>query len=714
MAGWLLLWCASSTLQAQTARSFLVADSSSREPLPGVLLHIKGTNTAAITNDSGRATLMLHNDSTAQLVVHLIGYTDKTMQLYPVAAGTITNIFLVSDTRETEVVEVSSSRSNARLENLPVKVEVLGTEEMDEENAIKPANVASILGDLSVIHIQTVNASSGNVSVRMQGLDGKYTQILRDGLPLFSGFAGGFGVLQMPPLDVKQVEIIKGSASTLYGGGAIGGLINVISKAPDTKPEFSITLNRSSLTENNVNGYFANRNNKAGVTVYGGITKQGAVDVNKDGFSDAPQIMSYVLHPVMYLYFNKKLALKAGLNTLSENRKGGDMQVIQKGADSVHSYSESIRMNRVSAEYQLTYHANAHSDWTLKGCSGFFTQEIQEMQKVFQGTQVTHFVEVNDVWRNRSHTWVWGGNLSMEAFVKKADTVSAVRNFQYLTKGLFVQDNWQVHPLFLIQAGLRADFHSSFGNFFLPSLALLYKPSPAFNIRLSGGSGYKTPNVFSMAGINYFTIDPPQASVMPEKSYSANGDINYNTLLFHAVSLHFDQAFYFTSITHPALIRNAGQRQEYYTSNVSVQSTGADSYCRLHYRDFELYLGYNHTIARFTDQKTHWVPYSPQDKYSTTMMYEVEEHWRFGIENSRVANQYRDDGTKARNYWFWAALVQYSYRSFTVVLNCEDVFDMRQSRFENIITGPVNNPVFKPLYAPIEGRVVNLSVRGRF
>jgi len=128
------------------------------------------------------------------------------------------------------VVVVSTTRSNDRIENATTKVEVLGLEEMNEESTIKPGNIASILGDVSGVQIQQSSATSGNANVRIQGLDGRYTQIIRDGMPLYGGYSGGFGILSIPPLDLRQIELIKGSSSTLYGGGAIGGLINLVSK----------------------------------------------------------------------------------------------------------------------------------------------------------------------------------------------------------------------------------------------------------------------------------------------------------------------------------------------------------------------------------------------------------------------------------------------------------------------------------------------------
>ena len=169
---------------------------------------------------------------------------------------------------------VASTRSNESIETSTTKVEVLGLEEMNEESTVKPGNIASILGDMSGIQIQQSSATSGNANVRIQGLDGKYTQILRDGMPLYEGYSGGFGILSIPPLDLKQIELIKGSASTLYGGGAIGGLINLISKKPSYQPDASVLINTTTLKETNVNAYYAQRWKHIGFTLFAGETLQ--------------------------------------------------------------------------------------------------------------------------------------------------------------------------------------------------------------------------------------------------------------------------------------------------------------------------------------------------------------------------------------------------------------------------------------------------------
>lgn len=155
-------------------------------------------------------------------------------------------------------VVITTTRTNSRIEDHPERIEVLGEEEMQEENGIKPGNIASLLGDIAGTQIQPTSPTTGNADLSIQGLQGQYSQILRDGLPLYGGFAGSFGILSVPPLDLRQIELLKGSNSTLFGGGAIAGLVNLVSKTPTLgKSQFTATLNQTTLSETNLNGFAA-------------------------------------------------------------------------------------------------------------------------------------------------------------------------------------------------------------------------------------------------------------------------------------------------------------------------------------------------------------------------------------------------------------------------------------------------------------------------
>ena len=148
--------------------------------------------------------------------------------------------------------------------------------------------------------MQQTSASSANQSIRIQGLDGRHTQILKDGFQLYGGFASGLSIMQIPPLDLKQVEVIKGSNSTLYGGGAIAGLVNLVTHQPEDVRKLRLMFDQSFAGGSTLNGFYAQKFNKIGVSFYTSANRQKAYDPNNDAFSDIPQIKSLTLNPSFY------------------------------------------------------------------------------------------------------------------------------------------------------------------------------------------------------------------------------------------------------------------------------------------------------------------------------------------------------------------------------------------------------------------------------
>ena len=203
------------------------------------------------------------------------------------------------------------------------------------------------------VQAQQTSATNGNVSIRLQGLDGKYTQILKDGFPLYGGFAQGLSIMQIPPLDLKQIEIVKGSASSLYGSDAIAGIINLVSKTPSEKREFNILLNQTSLYGNNADLYYSKKWKKFGLSFFSSNNFQSAVDVNGDGFSDVAYTRSYNVSPTLFYQIDTFTTIRFALNGLWENRKGGDMHVITKSLDSMHTFFESNESNRLSSQFKF-------------------------------------------------------------------------------------------------------------------------------------------------------------------------------------------------------------------------------------------------------------------------------------------------------------------------------------------------------------------------
>lgn len=699
---------------SQNRFSCIVKDSISNELLPGVNVVLAGTTNGVATDINGKATLKNIPEGEHIIDISFIGYkTVKQSFVFPLSDSTkVVLVLLPPENKNLDEVVVSSTRTNSRIDDLNIKVEVLGQDDMNEESTIVPGSITSILGDLSIITIQRTNPVNGNEAIRMQGLDPRYTQIMRDGLPLYGGFSGSLGVLSIPPLDLKQVEIIKGSASTLYGGGAIGGLINFISKAPTDSAQTTLTFNASSLKEYNLNAFTSKKTGKLGLTLFGGANIKTPYDVNGDGFAEVPEHKNMALHPRIFYDFNNRNKLIVGLTTSYDTRLGGDMKAILYKTDSVHTFLQKEKTFRNTLDATFTSQLNDRHLLTFKTAGSAFERAIDYSGFLFDGTQYSTYSELNDFIKLKKHSIVIGGNFMSETFIKNNSDPVLFHNYDYATIGSFIQDDWQLAEKFSIQAGMRFDNHNQYGNFFLPRLSFFYKASSKWSVRLAGGTGYKVPNLFDFANPSNNLLDI-QSTVKPERSYGINSDINYHTFLFDKLGVQVNQALYYTHIDNPVMITtNSIGQQLLQNGSYLVNSYGTDTYVRLSYEEFELYLGYNHTES-LQETSTTFVnmPFNPKDKFSNTLTYEIEGKWRIGIESSWVGNQYIYNNQKVTNFWFLAGMVERKFKKGSIVLNCENLLDTRQSKFEPIVTGTTSNPVFKSVWAPLEGRIINLSLK---
>ena len=156
-------------------------------------------------------------------------------------------------TIEEEITVVASTRTGRRIEDQPLRVEALNREEIEEKMLMTPGDIVMMLNEMGGMRVQATSPSLGAASVRIQGMRGRYTRFLSDGLPLYGSQPGGLGLLQIPPMDLGQVEVIKGVASALHGAGAMGGVVNLLSRRPGSgtticsgKPSNAIATTRAS------------------------------------------------------------------------------------------------------------------------------------------------------------------------------------------------------------------------------------------------------------------------------------------------------------------------------------------------------------------------------------------------------------------------------------------------------------------------------------
>ena len=521
---------------AQNIFKAIVKDGDTKEILVGVNAVLNKTANGASSDENGIITISNIPDGKQHITFSYLGYESETKSYtFPLSSSAPVEIFLEQDDEMLEEVTISSTRGTRTIQNIPTRVEFISSEELGEKGSMKPGDIRMLLNESTGIITQQTSATSGNASIRIQGLDGRYTQILKDGFPVFAGAASGLGLLQTPPLDLKQVEIIKGSTSTLYGGGAIAGLINLISKTPEEKRDLGLHLNGTSGKGLDVSAFYGQRFKKVGTTIFASYNRNWAYDPSNTGFTAIPQFDRYVFNPKLFLYFSENTQMSVGLNAMFEDRLGGDIEYIKGNGNDTHSYFEKNKTQRHSTQLTFEHKFGEKDRIDFKNSVTYFNRNIGVPTYTFEGTQVSTFSELTYTRTNQKTEWVAGLNLWTDKFDEKKLTDFQLRDYNQTTMGAFVQNNWEATKWLNLETGLRADYIPDYGAAILPRVSAHFKITDKFSSRLGGGFGYKSPTIFTedserLQYQNVLPIDKDNNKL--ERSYGLNLDFNYVTSIF--------------------------------------------------------------------------------------------------------------------------------------------------------------------------------------
>ncbi|RXK59682.1 TonB-dependent receptor [Lacibacter luteus] len=703
----LLFVCISNSSMAQHTLSIIVKDKQTKEALSAATVQL--AQRTSVTDSSGFVTFKNLQPGTYKAEVSHIGYaTQQTNITVPLQNNEPFVVFLEPEEEEEEEIIITSTRSTRTFQNIPTRVEFIAGEELDEKSNMKPGDIRMLLTESTGIQTQQTSATSANASIRIQGLDGRYTQILKDGFPLYNGAAGGLGLLQIAPLDLKQVEVIKGSASTLYGGGAIAGLVNLISKTPTAERDFKIHLNGTTAGGLDANLFYGKRFNKFGITIFTSRNSNAAYDPAKINLSAIPKFQRYTVNPRLFFYPSNKTKIVLGLNAVAEERLGGNMDYIK--TETANRYYEENSSQRYSTQFSLDHAFNETNHFTIKQSVSYFNRSIGSPGYYFWGRQLNSFTEANYVHTRTTTEWIAGINLWNENFKDLGLINFPSRNFKQNTIGVFVQNTFKAKEWLHIESGIRGDHVNNYGFAFLPRVAVLFKPFASFSSRIGGGLGYKAPTIFTEESerLQYRQVLGIDASNKPEKSYGFNADVNYKTKLFDEVSFSINQLFFYTRIDKPLLLQNTGNGYKFVNSSGHIDTRGIETNIKIGYEDFKLFLGYT-----FTDTEIHegsvkrTNPLTARNRINAVLMYEIEEKWKAGLEGYYFDKQLLSDGSTGKPYWICGFMVERLWEKFSLYINFENFLDARQTRFDSIYTGSVNYPVFRDVYAPLDGFVIN-------
>ncbi len=704
------------SIYAQNSFTAYIVDHESEEPLIGVTVYFPDLETGGSTNAEGFVEIGNIPNGEFEITISYVGFeTLKTTLLFPLSEGLQNQVFeLHHGHEELEEVVVNSTRSSRTIQDSPTRIEFIAGEELTEKGNMKPGDIRMLLNESTGIQTQQTSATSYNSSIRIQGLDGKYTQLLRDGLPLYSGFSGGLSLMQIAPLDLKQVEVIKGATSTLYGGGAISGLVNLITKTPEYTPEFSVMVNGTSALGLDVSSFVSARNENRGVTVFGSYNKGTAYDPADIGLTAIPKFERLTLNPKLFFYF-EETTINVGMNFVKEERLGGNIAFIE-GENVTDPYFEENETDRISSQFQLEHAFNSSTSFTLKNSASWYNRSVEIPDYLFSGTQLSSFSEANLSVLNENAEWILGLNLWTDTFDQSEGANGNPLDFSDLTFGMFAQNTTPLNSLFTLETGFRLDIHNEYGLFPLPRISLLAEPSEQLTFRLGGGLGYKTPTVFTEDAerIQFRNILPLDTNNLEEeRSTGANFDINYRFPITRELILSSNVLFFYTRIDDPLVLTPSGSNFEYTQPNGFVDTKGVEVNLKWSYKDLKLFVGYTHANVQqhYNGQVTQF-PLVAEHRLNNVLMYEKHGDFWIGLEAYYFSPQKLGDGSTGESYWITGLMTEKKIlEQLSVFLNFENFLDTRQTAFDTIYTGSIDDPQFRDIYAPVDGFVVNGGVK---
>jgi iron complex outermembrane receptor protein len=622
---------------------------------------------------------------------------------------------------ELAAIAVTTTRVERRVEDQTLRVEVVDPEEVAEKVAMTPGDIAMLLNETGGLRVQNTSPALGAANVRVHGLRGRYTQLLADGLPMY-GEAGALGILQIPPLDLLQVEIVKGAASALYGGGSLGGLVNLVSRRP-LRDEGELLLNGSTLGGADA-VYFGSRlfGGPWGGTLLAGVHGQQRVDQDGDGMTDVPGYRRVTLRPRLFFDNRAGTTLLATAGLLVERREGGTLpgDTVPDGLP----YALDQRTTRFDAGVSAGRPLGERLALRARAAG-----MVASHQHVFGDTldddrHLSGLLEVTVGAPTGRLSWLAGAALSVERY--RSDSVARF-DYTYSAPGLFAQLDAAVSERLALQLSARVDQHSEYGTQASPRFSLLWRAVGSWTVRLSGGLGYSAPTPFveetDAVGLRPLTIPNPlraeRGATLSADIGGTMGPLEVNATVF---SSRISDPVQLDAVGTPCAgcsgppppvnlaLQMAGQ---------PVNSSGIDLVVRLvraplHVTASWVY-AWSTEGACSTCQALREVPLNP--RHTVALVAAVEQGgWRIGGEFYVTGAQQLDDNpyrVSSPAYAIVGALIRRRFGAAELFLNLENLGDVRQTR-----TDPLLRPAYSlrtgwttEAWAPLDGRAVNGGVR---
>lgn len=520
--------------------------TSNNQPLPYVNVYLKGTLKGAVSNDDGSFTIANVNSGNYSIVASFTGFQTTKKPITVSKKNVIINLDLQESELLDEVVVTGTLKAVSRLES-PVPVEVY-TPTFLKKNPTP--NIFEALQNVNGVRPQ-INCNVCNTGdIHINGLEGPYTLVLIDGMPIVSGLSTVYGLSGIPNSLIEQIEIVKGPASSLYGSEAVGGLINVITKLPENAPRFFADSYGTGWGEVNLDlGFNTKVGNKAnllfGVNYF---NYNNPIDNNGDNFTDLTLQNRISLFQKWNFKRKENRVFSLAGRYFYEDRWGGEMQWNSSFRGGNEIYGESIYTKRseLLGKYQLPIKEKilfqfSYTDHDQNSVYGDVPYVAQ--QRIGFG-QFTWDKQI------KNHDLLFGAAARYNYY--NDNTPATVKADNVIIPSLFAQDEIKLYEKHTLLLGMRYDYDKRHGNIFTPRMAYKFKPTKNDVFRVNAGTGFRVVNIFTeehaaLTGARDVII---AEELKPERSYNVN--INYLKKFYTKTGaiIGFDASAWYTHFTN--------------------------------------------------------------------------------------------------------------------------------------------------------------------
>ncbi len=729
----LILLLFSFQISAQTISGYVKVlnegnnSESKYEFLPGANVYWFKTTEGTKTNSKGYFTVD-KNSTTNKLIISYIGFKNDTIDIK--SEQNNIEVILQKGYQLEEVKIEGGLRGQYNSETSIVSKQVITSCGLYK---LPCCNLSESFENNAGVDVSYSDAVSGAKQIKLLGLAGEYTQILREAMPGVRGLSTNYGLAFLPGQWLESVQISKGTSTVVNGYESITGQINTELKKPEKSEKLFVNIygNSEGRTEANLNSAVKLNDKLSTMILAHGSIFRNAMDHNNDGFSDMPLTSQLNLVNRWKYLSSGKLASQIGIRIMKEKREGGQIDFLEPTNETINPYGININNTQYEVFGKLGFPLSKTKGSGIGSQYSYNRHEQNSFfgNNVYSGVQNSFFANIifQTNIKTAKHNINAGASFIYDDYAEEYNNVDYLRTEK--VPGLFAQYTYNLPEKLSVIIGVRTDFHNLHGLFFTPRLHVKYNLTKKVILRASAGKGYRTANIFSenqsvMASSRVLNI---REDLLPEEAWNYGVNLSYNTKIAKTKELNINIDYYRTDFVNQVIAdidENVNEINFYNLNGRSYSNSFQAELSTEIFRRFEVTAAFRITDVKVTmhDELIN-KPFAKKYKGLVTLSYATKyKKWLFDVTNQFVGksqlpntsgspSQYQLD-KESPAYYILHAQITKNFKHFAIYLGGENLTNFKQKNPIIASENPFgNNFDASMIWGPVMGRMFYAGIR---